>query len=132
MGARGGAVRVRAFKCTSCDELYAKRAEAVRCCNDGMAREEEAKREAAIDRAKALIRVRLGKDRGGEPIAVAACPRRGCQAKRVMRLRLVESHYLDGGIRREVKVPVNEALKKVKGLVVAQVLRHMRSYGCDY
>lgn len=104
-----------------------KRDQAVRCCNEAMYQAEVKKKKASIDRAKGNIRIRLGKDYDKHFTAIGSCPKRGCKAERAVRLRL---ERWDDRKAKRVRIPVSVALKKAKGLVVAQLVRHMRTWAC--
>lgn len=126
MGARGGAIRVRAWKCPTCRELFEQsdggREAAVRCCNEKMAEAEQKREEARARRAFAGVRKpRAHFERDSFrtiAVATAKCPK--CPASRTVRVRVGDRGWR-GTLTKE------DAAKKAAALAVAGIGKHLRS-----
>lgn len=128
MGAKGGAVLVRVWRCSTCRRYYDRsdggREEAVRCCNEA-AHEAEAKRDEA--RARRIFaevrkpRARFERDelRRTFAIATAHCPMLRCYTSRTVRVAV--------GDRWNGKLSKKDAAKKAAALAVAGIGKHLRS-----
>lgn len=126
MGAKGGVIRVRAWKCPSCGTLFDQRdggrKAAVRCCNEAMAEAEQKRDEAKARRIFSEVRkptARFERDslRRTNAVATAKCPK--CSEARTVRVSL-EGFY--GGKRTK-----EDAAKKAVALAVAGIGKHLRS-----
>lgn len=126
MGARGGVLQVRAWKCPTCRNLFEQseggRGAAVRCCNEKMIEAEAKRDELKAKRSFAKVRkptARFERDSLRRTIAVATarCPL--CRDSRTVRVPL-EGFY--GGKRTK-----KDAAKKAVALAVAGIGKHLRS-----
>lgn len=126
MGARGGAVRVTAFRCGTCSELFERRdggrKAAVECCNEKVAAAEEAARAKVTARALSKVPTPTAKIirrlRTEYAVATTKCPRSGCFHSAKVKVE-VRSTW-NGNLSRA------DALKKASALAKAQIGRHLR------
>jgi ssDNA-binding Zn-finger/Zn-ribbon topoisomerase 1 len=126
MGAKGGVIRVRVWKCPTCGGLFEQRdggrKTAVRCCNEAMAKAEAKRDEARTRRSlsevlKPTARFERDNMRRTSAVATAKCPK--CSEVRTVRVPL-EGFY--GGKRTK-----KDAAKKAAALAVAGIGKHLRS-----
>jgi len=137
MGARGGAIQVRAWKCPSCEELFQKsgggRKAAVRCCNDAMAEAERKQEAASAARAFAKVpspRVTIKR----ESWAPSYSSRREHHSYAVAKVKCPRCRT-DRDISVQIEItPSRKRLKAVqmaRTLCRARIARHLHSrYGC--
>ena len=134
MGAKGGYRQIRAFVCTTCDEIHGKRQDAIECCDCDL---EERRQKIAERRANATTkkfmgeapqpRVRvigLGGPGGIRVEATVRCNRllRGGNGKRCgQQIRCEQSVYF-----RDT-MAISDARAKMSALCRAQLSRHFRS-----
>ena len=128
MGARGGAIRVRAWKCPSCGRLYEQsdggRGEAVRCCNEKVIDAEAKRDESRAKRAFAEVRKPTARFERNElrrtyAVATAHCSGARCHTSRTVRVAVGDS--FNGDLSKK------EAAKKAVALAVAGIGKHLRS-----
>lgn len=129
MGARGGVVRVTAFKCGTCGELFERRdggrKAAVECCNEEIAAAERKAREKVAALAFAKVptpRVEITRRLHSEyATATVKCSR--CYYSATVKVE-VRSTW-NGNLSR------SDASKKASALAKAQIGRHLkRTYIC--
>lgn len=132
MGAKGGAVLVRVWRCSTCRRYYDRsdggREEAVRCCNEKMAEAEQKRGEARARRAFAEVpkpRARFEREhRRTYAVATAHCSRLRCYTSRTVRVAVHDSW--NGDLTKK------EAAKKAVALAAAGIAKHLRSRYAHY
>jgi hypothetical protein len=137
MGAKGGYRMVRAWKCTTCDELYGIKADAVECCNERLWEERSVQRKAKAKRTytqtskRLRIHFKTMENSYGVKMeyAVAGCPRdksRGVRRKSWTIAVPKDRPWTHGGR----KYTREEGRRVAAALVKAQLARHLKSCYC--